>query len=118
MTISYLRFSVLSIMFSTLLYSTMFFPTSAFAISEEEKAFLSMYFKDEELEVISATRSLKSISRVAENMTVITASDIELMNAHTLADVLRTVNGILLNTGITSPGGNANPQIQVSELRH
>ena len=63
----------------------------AAAVSEAEKTFLSMYFTDEELVVVSATRSLKSITRVAENVEVVTKEDIELMNAHTLADVL---NGI------------------------
>ncbi len=33
--------------------------TTVFAQTEEEKNFLLMYFKEEELEVISATRSLK-----------------------------------------------------------
>ncbi|MGD0884198.1 MAG: TonB-dependent receptor [Thermodesulfovibrionales bacterium] len=60
----------------------------------EEQTFLSMYFSDEELAVISATRNLSSITRVAENITVITAEDIELMNAHTVADVLYRVNGV------------------------
>jgi hypothetical protein len=35
-------------------------------MSQQEKNFLSMYFTDQELQVISTTRSLKSISRVAE----------------------------------------------------
>lgn len=65
-----------------------------YAQSEEERKFLLMYFKEDELEVISATRSLQSITRVAENVTVITAEDIELMNAHTLADVLNTITGV------------------------
>ncbi len=60
-----------------------FYPPLVYAQSGEEKKFLLMYFKEDELEVISATRSLKSITRVAENVTVITAEDIELMNAHT-----------------------------------
>ena len=64
------------------------------AISEAEKSFLNLYFSDDELHVISATRSLQSIARVAENIEVVTADDIELMNAHTLADVLYTVNGV------------------------
>ncbi len=67
------------------------------AISEAEKSFLSLYFSEAELHVISATRSLQSIARVAENIEVVTADDIELMNAHTLADVLNTVNGVKVN---------------------
>lgn len=68
-------------------------PRIAEAISEAEKSFLSLYFSEDELQVVSATRSLQSIARVAENMEVVTADDIELMNAHTLADVLNTVSG-------------------------
>ena len=51
--------------------------TAAGATSEEEKSFLALYFSDEELEVFSATRSLKSVASVAENVTVVTAAEIE-----------------------------------------
>jgi vitamin B12 transporter len=54
-----------------------------FAQSDEEKNFLLMYFKEEELVVETPTRSPKLVSQVAENVTVVTASDIEFMNAHT-----------------------------------
>ena len=64
---------------------------NAFAMSEAERTFLQMYFSDEELVVVSATRSLKSITRVAENIEVVTKADIELMNAHMLVDVLNTM---------------------------
>ena len=53
-----------------------------------------MYFKPEELVVETPTRSPKPVSQTAENITVVTASDIELMNAHTLADVLNTIPGV------------------------
>jgi vitamin B12 transporter len=82
-----LRFIVLLL---SLLFS-LSAPLLVFAQSEEEKKQLSMYFREEELQVVSATRSLKPISRVAENMTVITAEDIERMNAHTLDQVLNTI---------------------------
>jgi vitamin B12 transporter len=95
------------------------FSTPAFAISEEEKSFLLMYFKEEEIQVISATRSLKSISRVAENVEVVTKEDIELMNAHTLGDVLNTVNGVQVSFGGTSPGSSGTAlQIQGSGFEH
>ncbi len=76
-----------------------------------------MYFSKDELNVISTTRSLKSISQVAENVTVVTAAEIELMNAHTLADVLNTVTGVqVFMTG--GPGQLAPGYIQGSEQRH
>ena len=87
------------------------------AQTAEEKNFLLMYFKEEELVVESATRSPKPVSQTAENITVVTASDIELMNAHTLADVLNTVTGVqvFMNGG---PGQTALGYIQGSEQRH
>ncbi len=88
------------------------------AMSPEEKSFLSMYFTDQELQVISATRSLQSINRVAENMEVVTAKDIELMNAHTLADVLNTVNGVQVWFAGASPGSPANVLIEGSDIKH
>ncbi len=88
------------------------------AMSEEEKSFLSMYFTDQELQVISTTRSLKSITRVAENVEVVTKEDIELMNAHTLADVLNTVNGVTVQFFGGSPGSVASAMIQGSSPEH
>ncbi len=76
-----------------------------------------MYFKEEELVVESPTRSPKPVSQVAENITVVTASDIELMNAHSLAEVLNTVTGVQVAlTG--GPGQIAQGFIQGSETRH
>ena len=87
-------------------------------ISEEERAFLLMYFKEDEIQVVSSTRSIKSISRVAENMSVVTWQDIERMNAHSLADVLNTVNGVQVLFTPTSPGNYAQVQLQGSDPRH
>src|SRR5512140_2812677 len=87
-------------------------------MSEEERKFLLMYFDEDELYVVSTTRSLKSISRVAENVEVVTASDIELMNAHNLADVLNTVNGVVVLFYGASPGSLATPSIQGSSFQH
>ena len=97
--------------------SISFFTSPVLAQSEEEKKFLSMYFTKEELVVISATRSLKSISRVAENVSVIMAEDIELMNAHTLADVLYSVTGMQVGFD-GGPGTIAWALIQGSEFTH
>ncbi len=89
---------------------------AVYAQSEEERKFLLMYFKEEELTVVSATRSLKSITQTAENVSVITKDDIELMNAHTLADVLNTVNGVqIISNGVNN---EAFVLIQASDQRH
>ena len=88
--------------------------TPVFAQSSEEKNFLLMYFKEEELVVETPTRSPKPVSQVAENITVVTASDIELMNAHSLADVLNTVTGVQVFM-LGGPGIGANANIQGSD---
>src|SRR5512135_3005768 len=94
------------------------FSTPAFAMSEEERDFLLMYFKEDEIQVISATRSLKSIDRIAENVEVVTKDDIELMNAHTLADVLNRVNGVQLSFAGSGLGSSTSVSIQGSDIRH
>ena len=93
------------------------FASIAHSQSDEDKKFLLMYFKEEELVVESPSRGPKPITQVAENVTVVTADDIKLMNAHTLADVLNTVTGVqVLLTG--GPGSSAIAYIQGSEQRH
>ena len=92
--------------------------TKLMQMSEQERKFLLMYFDEDELFVVSTTRSLKSISRIAENVEVVTAADIELMNAHTLADVLNTVNGLVVGFAGASPGSIATVNIQGSNDRH
>lgn len=106
-----------SIRFLFLISSTILFSESASAVSEAEKNFLYMYFTEDELTVVSATRSLKSITRVAENISVVTKEDIELMNAHNLAEALQKVNGVQIEIR-GGPGAFAYPYIQGSEFRH
>jgi vitamin B12 transporter len=69
---------------------------TAAAQPQEEMDVLRMFYKEKDL-VITATRHPKPISQVAENITVITATEIEQMNAHTLADILNRVPGIFVN---------------------
>ncbi len=71
------------------------FCTSVVAQPEEEMDLLRLFYKENDL-VVSPTRYPKPISQVAENITVITAKDIENMNAHTVAEVLNRVSGILV----------------------
>ncbi len=47
---------------------------------------------------VSTSRILRPTSKIAENVTVITAADIARLNAHTLADILQTVPGIELDS--------------------
>lgn len=46
---------------------------------------------------VTTSRIPRPASQIAENITVITAADIERLNAHTLAEVLQTVPGIQLD---------------------
>ncbi|MCM2357540.1 MAG: TonB-dependent receptor [Geobacteraceae bacterium] len=54
---------------------------------------LEMFYEGKDL-VVSATRNPKPLSQTAENITIITAADIELMGAHTLPDILNNVPGL------------------------
>jgi vitamin B12 transporter len=90
---------------------------AAIAQTAEEKQYLLMYFSEDELVVESPTRSSKPVTRTAENVTVVTADDIRLMNAHTVAEVLNSVTGVqVFLTG--GPGSSATASIQGSESRH
>ena len=85
--------------------------------TDGDNGFLLLYFKEDDLYVESPTRGKKSITQTAENVTIITAREIQLMNAHTLADVLNTVPGVqIFMTG--GPGSIAQASLQGSENRH
>jgi len=58
-----------------------------------ETAFLRLYYPADQL-VEAPTRHPKPLSQIAENVTVITAQEIEDMNAHTLAEVLARLPGL------------------------
>lgn len=57
----------------------------------------------DEAPAVATSRSPRPISKVAENVTVITSDEIARLNAHSLADVLQTVPGLQLQTSRT-PG--------------
>jgi vitamin B12 transporter len=65
----------------------------ASAATDEDQQTLEMFYEGKDL-AVSATRASKPISRSAENITIVTAAEIEMMGAHTLADVLNYVPGI------------------------
>jgi vitamin B12 transporter len=77
-----------------------------------------MYFDEDELFVVSTTRSLKSISRVAENVEVVTAEDIELMGAHTIGEVLDRINGVQVQVFGANTFSQSGIRIQSSEPQH
>lgn len=101
----------------SLILNILFFCPFASAQSEEEMQILRMFYKEEEL-VVTPTRTLKPISQVAENITVITAEDIENMNAHTVAEVLERINGVFVDFQGHDFGSSSLLYIQGSEDRH
>lgn len=59
----------------------------------------------DEPQSVSGHNSPRPPSKIAENVTVITAEQIARLNAHTLADILNTVPGVQLS-GLRTPGGS------------
>lgn len=99
--------------------------TPAISAAEEEQSFLTpskdellMFWDEKELYVQTATRSEKPISQVAENMTVITAKDIEVMNANSVSEILARVPGLFVNSQINDFNSTSMLSIQGSEPRH
>jgi vitamin B12 transporter len=81
----------------------------------DEQALMALFYEEDDL-VEAATRSPKPISQVAENVTIVTAEEIEAMNAHTVAEVLRRVAGVF-----SSPvdfGSSSPVKIQGSDYEH
>lgn len=77
---------------------------------------LQLYYNENDL-VVTATRSEKPINQVAENVTVISAEEIQSINAHTVADVLSWVTGVQIANSI-GPGSASAVSIQGSAARH
>ncbi|GFE61456.1 TonB-dependent siderophore receptor [Geobacter sp. AOG2] len=68
-------------------------------------------------EASTASRAPKPLSQTAENVTVVTAPEIEAINAHTLADVLDTIPGIQIQHN-GGPGITAYTFIQSTDFIH
>jgi vitamin B12 transporter len=84
--------------------------------AEDEMKVLRMFYKENDL-VETASRYPKPISQVAENITIVTAAEIEAINAHTLSDVLNYIPGVQLEIQ-GGPGSITNAHIQGSDSRH
>ncbi|MCD6273265.1 MAG: TonB-dependent receptor [Deltaproteobacteria bacterium] len=99
------------------LIATAFICEANLSTIEDEMQVLRMFYQEKEL-VISATRHPKPVSQVAENITVITAKEIERMNAHTISEVLNRVPGIFLRGFNHDFGSPALMTIQGSNERN
>lgn len=78
---------------------------------------LEMFYEDKDL-VVTPTRDPKPISQVAENIEVITAKEIQALNAHTLGEVLNTITGMHIEPQVTPGGMSPLVSIQGSETNH
>jgi vitamin B12 transporter len=87
-----------------------------FGQSDEEMQALRLFYDDKDL-VVTATRSPKPITQVAENITVITSDEIAAMNAHTVVEVFNRVPGLFVSSN-RDFGANAVFSMQGSESRH
>lgn len=83
---------------TTLILATLVLPVPVRSndLPADDSELLELYFAEEEL-VETATRTPKPISQIAENVTIITAEEIEAMNAHTVAEVLDRVAGVFVS---------------------
>lgn len=86
------------------------------AASGEDLHTLGMYYKTDDL-VVSATRNPKPLSQAAENITIITAKEIEMMSAHTLVDVFANVPGIQA-ADLGGPGLFNDFSVQGADVNH
>ncbi|MBC8316321.1 MAG: Plug domain-containing protein [Desulfobulbaceae bacterium] len=89
---------------------------------QEDEMLLAMYFDmnqylDQKIEV--ATRAPKSLRQIAENVTVVTAEEIQRMNAHNLNEVLNRVPGVFLQfNGQGFNQGDGGLYFQDSDYEH
>lgn len=91
-------------------------PAWAFAGDEEDMSMLRLYYEDKDL-LLSVTRNPVPVSNIAEDLTIVTAEEIEAMNAHTLADVLSHVTGLQLELR-GGPGSTTTVLVQSSDFNH
>lgn len=99
---------------TSLCLSLCLFPCLAWGENEEETLALFNAFQESSS---TASRAPKPLSQTAENITVVTAKEIEQLNAHTLADVLATVPG-LQTWHLGGPGSVVFTYIQSSSNAH
>ncbi len=82
------------------------FPGGAASYESE----LEMFFSEEAM-VETVSRHPKPLVKIAENITIVTASQIELMNAHTLYEVLNRVPGLFVTFNGADFGSDASLSI-------
>ena len=107
----------IELIFMILLLSMNYRIASAQQILQKEMRILKLFYPDKEI-VITSTREPKPISKVAKNVEIITSKDIEMMNAHDVAEVLYRSAGIFLDGYSQDMGSPSFVNIYASERRH
>jgi vitamin B12 transporter len=100
-----------------LMIGLMLFLRADFAWGEDEDRRSLELYNGGSVETVSASRSPRPASQTAENISVVTAQEIESLNAHTLADILVVIPGIQFESYQT-PGSSGNFTIQGSRFDH
>ena len=91
-------------------------PVQVAALAHED---LGLYFDEAELTMVESTsHAPKPITQVAENVTVITALDIERWNAHSLDEVLMRVPGVFVGSYGHEVKNGGTIHIQGSDYEH
>ncbi|MBV5307286.1 MAG: TonB-dependent receptor [Desulfobulbaceae bacterium] len=112
---SSVQYSPLSVGFSSLLAALLC--SVPVAKAGEGDPLLAMYFDDTQM-VEVATRAAKPITQVAENVTVITAKEIDAIHAQSLPEVLNRVAGVSVKMQPDDFSGGARVYIQGSREEH
>ena len=93
---------------------TLLLAASPLRAQETASDALDLFSAGEE-EVVSTSRIPRPISRIAENVSVVTADDIRRLNAHTLSEVLNTIPGIQIQWPSRTPGSTTDIFVQGAE---
>lgn len=105
-------FFILLILFPVILTC----PTPLHAETESDRELLGLYYEPGDLAISTAARAPRPLSRSPENITVVTAEEIEAQNAHSLAEVLNRVPGVQVE--LRGTPGIADYSLQGSHFRH
>lgn len=92
-------------------------PVLAADLPDTEKELVGLYF-DESVMVEATTRTLTSLLEVAENVSVVTAEQIEAMHANNLLDVLNRVVGVSVNYFGQDYGSSGHVRLDGTKLWH
>lgn len=74
-----------------------FLLSGAMPVFADDDSLEALGFIEPEVQTSSTSNILRPTSKIAENITVVTAEEISRINAHTLAEVLQTIPGIQLD---------------------